>query len=53
MHNLLNKGGILPLSYETFEILQQKHPEVSEESDDILLKETTQEVHPVISVIVY
>ena len=48
MHNLLNKGGILPLSYETFEILQQKHPEVSEESDDILLKETTQEVHPVI-----
>ena len=24
-----NKGGVLPLSDETFEILQQKHPEVS------------------------
>ena len=43
-----NKGGILPLSDETFEILQEKHTEASEASDDILLKETTQEVDPVI-----
>ena len=43
-----NTGGILPLSDETFEILQQKHPEASEASDDILLKGTPQEVHPVI-----
>ena len=43
-----NKGKILPLSDETFEILQQKHTEASEASDDILLKETTQEVDPVI-----
>ena len=42
-----NKGGILPLSDERFEILQQKHPEASETSGDILLKETPQEVHPV------
>ena len=32
----------------TFEILQQKHPEISEVSDDALLKETPQEVHTVI-----
>ena len=38
-----NKGGILPLSDET-----QKLPETSEASDEILLKETPQEVHPVI-----
>ena len=43
-----NKGGILPLSDETFEILQEKHTEASEASDDILLKETTQEVDLVI-----
>ena len=43
-----NKGGILPHSDETFEILQEKHTEASEASDDILLKETTQEVDPVI-----
>ena len=43
-----NKGKILSLSDETFEILQQKHTEASEASDDILLKETTQEVDPVI-----
>ena len=42
-----NKGGILPLSDETIEILQQKHSEASEASDEILLKETHQEVHPV------
>ena len=42
-----NRGWILPLSDETFEILQQKHPEASEASDEILLKETPQEVHPV------
>ena len=43
-----NKEGILPLSDKTFEILQQKHPRFSEASDDILLKEKSQEVHPVI-----
>ena len=43
-----NKGGILPLSHDTFEILPQKHPEASEVSNDMLLKETRQEVHPVI-----
>ena len=43
-----NWGGILPLSDETFEILQQKHSDASEASDEILLKETPQEVHPVI-----
>ena len=43
-----NKGEILPLSDETFEILQQKHPEASEEADNLLRKETHQEVHLVI-----
>ena len=43
-----NTGGILPLSDETFEILQQKHPEAPEASDDILLKGIPQEVHPVV-----
>ena len=43
-----NRGGILPLSGETFETLQQKHPEVSEASDYTLLKETRQEVYPAI-----
>ena len=43
-----NRGGILPLSGETFETLQQKHPEVSEASDYTILKETRQEVHPAI-----
>ena len=33
-----NKGGILPLSGQTFEILQQKHPEASKASHDIILK---------------
>ena len=42
-----NKRGILPLSDETFEILQRKHPKASEASDNALLKETPQEVHPV------
>ena len=42
------KGGILLLSDESFEILQQKHPEASEASDHILLKETPLKVHPVI-----
>ena len=36
----VNKGGILSLSDETFEILQQKHSKASEASDDILLKGT-------------
>lgn len=40
--------GILPLSDKKFEILQQKHSEACEASDDILLKETPQEVHSAI-----
>ena len=43
-----NKKGILPLSDETFEMLQQKYPESCEASDDILLKKLPQEVDPVI-----
>ena len=43
-----NKGGILSLSVEMFEILQQKHSKVSKGSDDILIQEKPQEVHPVI-----
>ena len=33
---------------QTLKILQQKHLEVSEISDDILLKNVSQKVHPVI-----
>lgn len=40
--------GILPLSDKKFEILQQKHSEACEASDDIILKETPKEVHPAI-----
>ena len=40
------KGGILPLSDETYDILQQEHPEAPEASDDRLLKETPHEMHP-------
>ena len=40
--------GILPLSDKKFEILQQKHSEACEASDEIILKETPKEVHPAI-----
>ena len=43
-----NKGGILPLTEETFEVLLEKHPKVSEASSDILIQEEVQDVHPVI-----
>ena len=38
---------MLRLSVETFEMLQQKRFKASEASDDIILKGTPQEVHPV------
>ena len=41
-------GGARPLSDETFEILQQKCSNVCKALDKLLLKETPQEVHPVI-----
>ena len=43
-------GGIHSVSGERFEILQQKESEASEAdaSDDILLRETPQDAHPVI-----
>ena len=43
-----NKGGPLPLTEETFEMLLEKQPKESEESSDILIEEESQNVHPVI-----
>ena len=43
-----NKGGILPLTEETFEVLLEKHPKASEASNDILMQEEVKDVHPVI-----
>ena len=43
-----NKGVILPLTEETFEVLLEKHPKASEASNDILIQEEVQNVHPVI-----
>ena len=43
-----SKGGILPLTEETFEMLLEKHPKASEASNDILIEEEVQNVHPVI-----
>ena len=43
-----NKGGILPLTEETFEVLLEKHPKASEASNDILIQEEFQNEHPVI-----
>ena len=43
-----NKGGILPLTEETFEVLLGKHPKAFEASKDILTEEEVQNVHPVI-----
>ena len=42
------KGRILPLTEETFEMLLEKHPKASEASNDILIEEEVQNVHPVI-----
>ena len=36
------------LTEETFEVLLQKHPKASEASNDILIEEEVQNVHPVI-----
>ena len=43
-----SKGGILPLTEETFEMLLEKHPKASEASNDILIGEEVENVHPVI-----
>ena len=43
-----NKGGILPLTEETFEVLLEKYLKASEASNDILIQEEVQNVHPVI-----
>ena len=43
-----SKGGILPLTEETFEVLFEKHPKASKASNDILIKEEVQNLHPVI-----
>ena len=43
-----NKGGILPLTDETFEVLLEKYPKASEAPNDILIEEEVQNVHPVI-----
>ena len=43
-----NKGEILPLREETFEVLLEKHPKAFEASNDILIQEEVQNVHPVI-----
>ena len=43
-----NKGGLLPLTEETFEMLLEKHPKASEASNDILIEEEVPNVHPVI-----
>ena len=43
-----NRGGILPLTDETFEILQEKHPKASIAPSEILLNDQVQEVHPVV-----
>ena len=41
------KGRILPLTEETFEMLLEKHPKASEASNDILIEEEVH-THPVI-----
>ena len=44
----LNKGGILPLTEETFEVLLEKHSKAYEVSNDILIEEEAQNVRTVI-----
>ena len=43
-----NKGGILPLTEETFEVLLEKHPKASKASNDILIQGEVRNVYPVI-----
>ena len=43
-----NKGGIQPLTEETFEVLLEKHPKVFKTSSDILIEEKVQNLRPVI-----
>ena len=43
----MKKGGIPPLTEETFEMLLEKHPRASEASSDILTEEEVQNAHPV------
>ena len=44
----LNKRGILPPIEETFEVILKKYPKASEASNEILIEEEVQNVHPVI-----
>ena len=44
----LNKGGMLPLTGETFEVLLEEYPKASETSSDILIEEEFQNIHSVI-----
>ena len=44
----LNKRGILPPIEETFEVILEKYPKASEASNEILIEEEVQNVHPVI-----
>ena len=41
-------NGILPLNDETLQLLQQKHPDAQQVSEDTLLQGNIPEVHPVI-----
>ena len=43
-----NKGGILPLTDETFKVLLEKRPNKYKASNEILIEEEVQDVHPVI-----
>ena len=43
-----NKGGMLPLTEETFEVLLEEYPKASETSSDILIEEENQNIHSAI-----
>ena len=43
-----NKGGMLPLTEETFEVLLEEYPKASETSSDILIEEEIQNIHSAI-----
>ena len=48
LSEISNKGGILPLTDETFEVLLGKHPETSKAFNNILTEKEFQNIHPVI-----
>ena len=41
------QNGVLPLIDETLQLLSQKHPEEKTPSNNILLPDTTVQVHPI------